>query len=174
MRATTLAIVLSLALPACKGAAPGGDAPRAAPARGTREDIDIAALKDRLSKPGAVLIDVRTPEEFRSSHVPGAKNIPIDELASRMNEIPKDGPVQVICQVGGRSSKATDQLLDAGYPQVANVKGGTAAWIRGSNAVEGGDGSMPPPAPPATESAPTDPAQAGGAAPTPAETAPAQ
>lgn len=64
---------------------------------------------------GGALIDVRTPEEFAGKHVEGAKNIPVDDLSTRMGEIPKNKPVVVYCQSGGRSAAAASMLRKAGY-----------------------------------------------------------
>lgn len=69
----------------------------------------------KLVADGASLVDVRTPEEFAGKHVGGAKNIPIDELDTRMTEIPKDKPVVVYCASGARSSAAAKMLKSAGY-----------------------------------------------------------
>ncbi len=75
------------------------------------------------------LLDVRQPEEFRGGHVPGAKLIPLGELRSRMNELPKDREILVICHSGNRSLSATRQLASAGY-RATNVIGGLIAWAR--------------------------------------------
>ncbi len=64
---------------------------------------------------GALLVDVRSPEEFAGGHIDGARNIPIDSLTGRMAEIPKDKPVVVYCAVGGRSAQAAVALSGAGY-----------------------------------------------------------
>lgn len=64
---------------------------------------------------GATLLDVRTGLEFSSRHLPGAKNVPVDEVASRLNEIPKGAPVIVYCQSGNRSRTAAQVLKSAGY-----------------------------------------------------------
>jgi hydroxyacylglutathione hydrolase len=79
--------------------------------------------------PGAIVLDVREPAEYAGGHVPGAINIPQADIATRMDEIPRDRPVNVICQGGMRSLRATQFLWQSGYRQVINVRGGTAAWI---------------------------------------------
>ena len=74
------------------------------------------------------VIDVRTPEEFGSGHVPGARNIPLDGMAEHLDEFRAgSGPVTVLCEVGGRSSRAADQLVSTGISAL-NVPGGTRAW----------------------------------------------
>lgn len=67
---------------------------------------------------GATIVDVRTPEEFAGGAYPGAKNIPVQVLGARMNEIPKGKPVVVYCASGGRSAVAQTMLARAGYDAV--------------------------------------------------------
>ncbi len=71
---------------------------------------------------GAALLDVRTPEEFREGHVPGARNIPVQELPRRLAEVgPPGTPVVVYCRAGARAESAAQLLRGAGYPQVLNL-----------------------------------------------------
>lgn len=63
---------------------------------------------------GATLLDVRTREEFASGHVKGARNIPVQELATRIGEVPR-GAVVVYCRSGGRSASAAAMLKSQGY-----------------------------------------------------------
>lgn len=91
--------------------------------------VDVATLQADLAK-GAVplLIDVRTPGEYASGHVPGAVNVPLDELASRVSDLgPAEREVYVVCQSGNRSAKASALLAAQGRHPV-NVAGGTSAW----------------------------------------------
>ena len=69
------------------------------------------------------LLDVRTPEEFAAGHFPGAINIPVDELRSRIGEIPTDRQIAVYCQVGQRGYLATRILRQKGFNAV-NIGGG--------------------------------------------------
>lgn len=75
---------------------------------------------------GATLLDVRTPEEFRSRHLDGALNVPVDEVEARLAEIPRDKPVVVYCQSGARAAAATSVLRAKGYD--ARNLGGISAW----------------------------------------------
>jgi glyoxylase-like metal-dependent hydrolase (beta-lactamase superfamily II)/rhodanese-related sulfurtransferase len=82
-----------------------------------------------LVERGAVwLLDVREPDEFARAHIPDAHSIPQGQLASRLAEVPRDRPLLVTCQVGGRSLAAARFLKSVGYPDVRNLAGGTAAW----------------------------------------------
>jgi rhodanese-related sulfurtransferase len=92
--------------------------------------IGVEEARRRLSQPGSLLIDVRETWEYESGHVPGAILVPLQELASRLGEIPKERAILVICQVGQRSATAAALLLSRGFPEVTNVDGGTTAWTR--------------------------------------------
>ncbi|MFZ5440125.1 MAG: rhodanese-like domain-containing protein [Myxococcota bacterium] len=81
----------------------------------------------KLVEQGALLLDVRTPAEFVSGHVPSALNIPVQELPQRIREVgPTTRPVVVYCRSGGRSAAATQILKQAGY-QVKDI-GPMTAW----------------------------------------------
>jgi len=73
---------------------------------------------------GAAVIDVRSPEEFAEGAYPGARNIPINTLMSRLAEVgPKDRPVVLYCASGGRSGVGRQLLLASGYVDVVNAGG---------------------------------------------------
>lgn len=74
-----------------------------------------------------LLVDVRTPEEFASGHIAGSVNIPLNELPSRMSELPTDQPVVLYCRSGNRSAQAADILRRAGYNQIYDL-GGIISW----------------------------------------------
>ncbi len=78
---------------------------------------------------GAQLIDVREAHEYAAGHAAGAVNIPTSVLPARMNEVDKTQDVYLICQLGGRSAKATALLAEHGYLAI-NVSGGTDSWIQ--------------------------------------------
>lgn len=77
-----------------------------------------------------LVLDVRNPDEFASGHLPGAKNIPIDELANRLSEIEKSKShvVITVCQTGVRSGTAVNILNKAGFEQAFSLDGGVAEW----------------------------------------------
>jgi len=77
---------------------------------------------------GAFILDVREPDEWNAGHLPGATLIPLGELASRVNEVPKDQEVIVVCRSGNRSQQGRDILLSAGFTQVTSMAGGLNQW----------------------------------------------
>lgn len=91
-------------------------------------EIDVQTLSGVLDE-GAVVIDVRTPQEYAEVHVPGAVLVPMDELGGRLGELDKDEPLYVICRSGHRSAAVCEALEPLGYDAV-NVSGGTIAWVR--------------------------------------------
>ena len=111
-----------------------GPGPTVAPV----EDIDVATLSSRIDAGQVpILVDVRTPGEFAEGHIPGAINIPVDEVGARVSELEeyRGGPVTLVCRSGGRSAKAAEQLAGLGFATV-NVEGGTLAWIEAGKPVE--------------------------------------
>jgi rhodanese-related sulfurtransferase len=100
-------------------------------------EIDIHALESR--SPDDVLLDVREPEEYAHGHVPGAVSLPQADLASRLDEVPRDRPVITLCERGIRSYRAAQFLAQVEIDQVTSVKGGTAAWRAAAKPLALGD-----------------------------------
>jgi rhodanese-related sulfurtransferase len=88
--------------------------------------LDPTEAKRRFDD-GAMLLDVRNPDEWEAGHVEGATWIPMNQLVDRQGEIPTDRQVVVICKVGGRSARVAEALVAAGY-DAANIAGGAEAW----------------------------------------------
>lgn len=83
-----------------------------------------AGVKEFESTEDAVLLDVRTVDEYAEGHIPGSINIPLDTVASVLERIPDKGtPLFVHCLSGGRSGKAVAFLKKLGYTQVKNIGG---------------------------------------------------
>ncbi|MBB3157457.1 NADPH-dependent 2,4-dienoyl-CoA reductase/sulfur reductase-like enzyme/rhodanese-related sulfurtransferase [Microbacterium proteolyticum] len=100
-------------------------------AEGTTDAVQWHELPAALGA-GAALVDVRTPAEFAAGAIPGAVNLPLDELRERHGEIP-DGAVIVHCQVGQRGHTAARLLTQLGYV-VRNLDGGYRTWLAGREA----------------------------------------
>jgi rhodanese-related sulfurtransferase len=90
-------------------------------------EVDVDQLAHAIDE-GAPLIDVRQPDEYDAAHVPGAKLISLYEVGLRVDEVPRNGPVYVICQTGSRSLKAAEFYRARGI-DARNVEGGTKAWV---------------------------------------------
>jgi rhodanese-related sulfurtransferase len=101
-------------------------------------EIDVAALA-RAREDGAPLIDVRQPVEWEEFRAPGAVLIPLGDLVERVEEVPTEGTVYVICRTGPRSAKATAYLRSIGIDAV-NVAGGTLAWHDAGLPIDSGPG----------------------------------
>ena len=96
----------------------------------------------------AVLVDVREPNEFADVRVPGSLLVPMSQLGSRVDEIPRDRPVLVLCAMGSRSQQVAGYLLQQGWEDVGNVAGGISTWERmglevRKGPVEPGEGTLP-------------------------------
>jgi phage shock protein E len=98
-----------------------------------------AQLEERIRKQEDILIlDVRTPEEFASGHVPGAHNIPHDQLPSRIAEIvdSKDREVVVYCRSGKRAAIAQEVLAEKGFQHITHLEGDILKWQEEGRPVE--------------------------------------
>lgn len=89
-------------------------------------EIEPSWVADNL--PAVHVLDVREPHEAEVIAIPGSQLIPIDELANRIDEVPRDKPVVAVCRSGARSARATAMLSKAGVGQVANLAGGMLRW----------------------------------------------
>lgn len=83
-----------------------------------------------------ILLDAREKEEFETSHIEGATWIGYEDFSiERVEEIAKDKKILVYCSVGYRSEKVSEQLIDAGFEDVANLYGGIFEWVNSGNEV---------------------------------------
>lgn len=99
---------------------PKGDLP-------TPGDIGNADLQT-LVDTGARLVDVRTSAEFEGGHIPGAENVPVDQVAATLGSWDKSQPIVVYCATGSRSVPAMQTLVSAGFTSVYNLTAGIVAW----------------------------------------------
>jgi rhodanese-related sulfurtransferase len=89
---------------------------------------------------GGLLLDVREPYEWDAGHVAGAVHIPLGQLVERVDEIPEDRQVVVVCRSGARSARAAAFLSSSGLDAV-NLAGGMQAWAAAGLRFESADGS---------------------------------
>ena len=89
--------------------------------------ITVADLPNRPAN--TQLIDVRSPSEFAAGHIPGAINIPMDQIESRLDDLTPNRPIVLICQMGKRA-RMTAGLLEPCAFQLSVLEGGTSAWTQ--------------------------------------------
>ncbi len=93
------------------------------------QEISVRELKQKMDrKEKFTLIDVREPSEYQINQIPGAKLIPLGNIAEHANELDTADDIIVHCHFGGRSAKAVDLLQKMGFRKVKNLAGGIDAW----------------------------------------------
>lgn len=90
----------------------------------------------RSGEHAPVVLDVRTPEEYVAGHVPGAVNIPYDQVVARLADVPKDRDVVLYCHSGRRALLAADVLAGHGYTRLQHLEGDMTAWQTQQRALE--------------------------------------
>lgn len=99
--------------------------------RGPKEWIGVDELRRRMdSDTPPLVVDVRGPDEFQGElgHIEGAVNVPMNELEQRLDELPSDRPLALVCRTDRRSRNAARLLRAHGYSDLAVVRGGMVAW----------------------------------------------
>lgn len=93
----------------------------------------------RRVQAGALLVDVREPNEYAEVHATGAQLMPLSSLEQEYSALPKDREIVLICRSGVRSARAGEFLQQQGYSRVTNLTGGTTAWVEGGLPSEAGE-----------------------------------
>ena len=92
-------------------------------------EISVTDLSRRIAEPDApVVLDVREPQEIAVARFPGAVEIPMQSVPSRMGELDRNAEIFVLCHHGMRSAHVADYLAEQGFTRVGNVTGGIDAW----------------------------------------------
>ena len=118
-------IVIVMVVGALVATAAFGDDPEPAKA----VSISVAELNARHESGTApIVIDVRTAGEYASGHIPGAINIPFDQVGQRVAEIETTRGAALYCMFGPRAEEGESALLAVGYEKVFHIEGGLAAW----------------------------------------------
>jgi len=99
-----------------------------AEAKGMPVTVSVKEAAQRFDQ-GAFLLDVRTVEEWNQGHIDGAILIPLDEISSRIDEVPSDQDVLIICRSGNRSTEARNLLRSSGLKRTTSISGGINDWI---------------------------------------------
>ena len=93
--------------------------------------LSVHELRSKLAGGDShALLDVREPWEIEIASLSASINIPMDEIAGRADELPRDKPIVVVCHHGVRSYHVAQYLADLGFPVVYNLTGGIDAWSR--------------------------------------------
>lgn len=91
------------------------------------QSTSIPEFEQDRKKKDFTILDVREPDEFAAGHIPEAINVPLSEFPKATEGLDKSKHYHVICQSGGRSAMASQQLSQSGY-DVTNIMGGMSAW----------------------------------------------
>jgi len=93
-------------------------------------DVDVAEAQQIVEQGDAVVLDVRTPQEFAAGHLPGAINIDVEssDFTDRVADLDESTETLVYCRTGNRSGVATDEMADLGFSNMSDLQGGIEAW----------------------------------------------
>ena len=100
-------------------------------------EIEVSQLAEKIAA-GFKVVDVREVYEYTDGHIPVAIHVPLQTVPDNLESFRSEQDVFVVCQVGGRSGKACQYLIDQGITNVVNVAGGTSGWILLGNGVNSG------------------------------------
>ena len=100
--------------------------------------VNVYEAKDLISNQDAVILDVRTKDEYAAARIPEARHIPLRQMAQHLKELEplKERPILVSCRSGSRSARACSYLKRQGFENVYNLRGGLVAWSRANLALE--------------------------------------
>ena len=95
-------------------------------------EVDVQTAHELFQQnPGKVrIIDVREPFELEICRINGAEHIPMRQIPNRLEALPKDAHLLLLCHIGGRSERVTQFLRQNGFPAASNIAGGIDAWAR--------------------------------------------
>jgi len=103
--------------------------------------VDVKGVQ-KAATDGVRIVDVRSVGEFEGGHIPGAQNVPLDQLQSVASQWDKTAPVLVYCQTGARSAEAVSMLEGLGFTKILHFDKGIVAW---TGSLEQGGGSSAAP-----------------------------
>nr|NLI49767.1 rhodanese-like domain-containing protein [Propionibacterium sp.] len=102
-----------------------------------KRDLNVREFADLVAQPGVVVLDVRTPAEFATGHLQGARNIDLQgpDFDAQIAALPKDATYAVYCRSGNRSATALSKMNAAGITRAAHLTGGIGAWQSAGNPI---------------------------------------
>ena len=100
-------------------------------------DVDVAEAQQIVDDGNAVIVDVRTPEEFAAGHLPDAININVEssDFGTEVATLDESAETLVYCRTGSRSGVATDQMAKLGFTDMSDLQGGIEAWAAAGETV---------------------------------------
>ena len=124
--AGSMVVVAITGISACSSSAPASSST----SRATGRHMAASDFSTALKEPGTIVVDVRTPAEFASGHLPQAKNIDIEaaDFATRIAALDKNATYAVYCHSGNRSGAALEQMAGVGFTHLYDLAGGIGAW----------------------------------------------
>jgi rhodanese-related sulfurtransferase len=102
--------------------------------------VQIPTIQADQVPADAYMLDVREPDEWAAGHAPDAVHLPLMDIPARLEEVPRDGDVIVVCRMGGRSAQAVMYLMQNGYDNVVNLDGGMRDWAAAGKPMVSEDG----------------------------------
>ncbi|MHB1472574.1 MAG: rhodanese-like domain-containing protein [Dermatophilaceae bacterium] len=126
MAVGAMAVAAITGISACSSSTPMGSSTSQA----TGQHMTASDFSTALTKPGTIVLDVRTPAEFASGHLPQAQNIDIEaaDFATRIAALDKNATYAVYCHSGNRSGVALEQMAGVGFTHLYDLAGGVGAW----------------------------------------------
>jgi rhodanese-related sulfurtransferase len=126
MAVVAIAVALVTSVGSCSSNAPASSSTTQASSR----HLDASDFSAALKTPGTVVLDVRTPGEYASGHLPQAKNVDIEagDFAAQIAALDKTTTYAVYCRSGNRSGVALEQMTTAGFSNVYDLADGIIAW----------------------------------------------
>ncbi|MGG3560989.1 rhodanese-like domain-containing protein [Neobacillus rhizosphaerae] len=95
---------------------------------GNYKNISANEAKGMIDEGKVIVLDVRTPEEYNSGHIPDAELVPLQVLDGMSSELKKDKSYLIVCRSGNRSQQASEILAEKGFKDIYNMSGGMNSW----------------------------------------------
>lgn len=99
-------------------------------------DVNVHTVQILHARDDVEILDVREPAEYENGHIPGATLLPANQIDDRLDEVPTDKAVIVVCQSGRRSEQAATSLEESGFDNILHMTGGVRAWTRAGFEIE--------------------------------------
>ena len=105
------------------------------------QSVTVGQAQQLITNPSTLVIDVRSPGEFLTTHIPNSINLPVDQLDPHLRRIVSaaGGTLVLVCQAGGRAEQAADKLGQAGLSDMVVLAGGMNSWVQAGAPVEHGE-----------------------------------